>query len=263
MHRGLFVPPFGEASDPHFLASLAAEAEDAGWDGIFLWDHLRYADVSEILDPWIGLAAIASATKRIRFGQMVTPLARRRPWIVARQAAALDVLSHGRMILGVGLGDIKGGEFAAFGEELDIPARARKFDEALELIPPLLAGATVERLAGNYHIARTAFRPAAVQRPLPIWVAARWPNRAPLRRAARHQGAFVIQLDDASELIQLNETLAAFRATRGPFDIVLAVPPGTDAEPWERGGATWLLTRFDPHRLRRREIHALVVSGPG
>ena len=102
---GLFVPPFGELADPRVLADVAAHADAAGWDGFFIWDHLQYrAPVRAVADPWIALAAIAERTERVRIGALVTPLARRRPQVVARQAATLDVLSGGRMVLGAALG---------------------------------------------------------------------------------------------------------------------------------------------------------------
>lgn len=118
---GLFVPPFGELADPNVLADLAGQAEAGGWDGFFIWDHLQYRDpVREVADPWIALAAIATRTERLRIGALVTPLARRRPQVVARQTTTLDLLSGGRMVFGAALGrDQSGRELSAFGEELD------------------------------------------------------------------------------------------------------------------------------------------------
>ena len=73
---GLYLPPFGPFGDPVVLVDLAVRAEAAGWDGIFLWDHLVYQGMP-IADPWTTLAAIAQATRRVRLGPMVTPLPRR------------------------------------------------------------------------------------------------------------------------------------------------------------------------------------------
>ena len=85
MQQGLFFPAFDGVADPHRLVELAQIAESAGWDGVFLWDHLLYSGgVTKILDPYISLAAIASATSTIQLGAMVTPLNRRRPQVVAR-----------------------------------------------------------------------------------------------------------------------------------------------------------------------------------
>ena len=134
--RGLFLPPFDALADPVLLADLAADAEEAGWDGVFLWDHLLYAEpVTEISDPWTCCAAIAVRTTRLQFGPMVTPLTRRRPQVLARQAATLDRLSGGRLVLGFGLGDDGGvGELSRFGEELDARVRAARLDEGLGLL---------------------------------------------------------------------------------------------------------------------------------
>src|SRR5579875_2996520 len=98
MRRGLFVAPFDVLADPGLVSELAAEAERAGWDGFFVWDHLRYsAPVTAIADPWITMAAIAVRTERVLLGPMVTPLPRRRPQVLARQAASLARLSGGRL----------------------------------------------------------------------------------------------------------------------------------------------------------------------
>jgi Luciferase-like monooxygenase len=115
----MFDQPAG-GNDPVAVARLAAEAEEAGWHGVFVWDHLRWrAPVRQVADPWITLAAIATATERMRLGPMVTPLARRRPAKVARETATLDRLSDGRLTLGVGLGsDRFGGELSMTGEQL-------------------------------------------------------------------------------------------------------------------------------------------------
>src|ERR671923_237187 len=121
MRSGLFLPLFDELADPAVVARLCAEAEEAGWHGVFVWDNLRFMEpVVDVADPWITLAAIAAATERIRLGPMVTPLARRRPVKVARETATLDRLSGGRLTLGVGLGsDRFANEYSITGEELD------------------------------------------------------------------------------------------------------------------------------------------------
>jgi alkanesulfonate monooxygenase SsuD/methylene tetrahydromethanopterin reductase-like flavin-dependent oxidoreductase (luciferase family) len=97
VRSGLFLPIFDELADPATVARLAAEAEEAGWHGVFVWDHLRWREPAvEVADSWITLAAVATATGRVRLGPMVTPLARRRPVKVARETATLDRLSGGR-----------------------------------------------------------------------------------------------------------------------------------------------------------------------
>ena len=136
MRSGLWLPLFEELADPGVVASLAAEAEERGWHGVFVWDQLRWREpIQRVADPWITLAAIAAATEQVRLGPMVTPLARRRPAKVARETATLDRLSGGRLILGVGLGgDRFAGEFSKTGEELDDRVRGEMLDEALEIL---------------------------------------------------------------------------------------------------------------------------------
>jgi alkanesulfonate monooxygenase SsuD/methylene tetrahydromethanopterin reductase-like flavin-dependent oxidoreductase (luciferase family) len=228
---GIFVAPFGELSEPAVVAGLAQEAEAAGWDGFFLWDHVAYREpVREIADPWITLAAIAARTERLVIGPLVTPLPRRRPHQLARETVTLDRLSGGRLVLGVGVGSENTVEFRAdaFGEEPDMKARAALLDDGLERLQAYWGG---------------AFEPRPVGR-IPIWVAARWPNRRPLRRAARHEGVFPI---DQSEPAQLAEMVAAIAAERGSlhdYDVVVTNPAGTDPQPWIDAGATWCLTGF-------------------
>ncbi|MGH7642572.1 MAG: LLM class flavin-dependent oxidoreductase [Candidatus Dormibacteria bacterium] len=262
MQYGLFFPPFGELADPTYIGDLALRAENAGWDGLFLWDHLQFDGVQEVLEPWIALAAAAIATKRIRLGPMVTPLPRRRPWVLSRQIAALDILSAGRFTLGVGLGDLMGSEFATFGEELDPPTRGRILDESLELVRRLLTGGHVAHEGVHYRMEGAQFQPTPIQQPLPIWVAARWPNRAPLRRSIRHQGVFVINVHRPDEIQAMRAQLSNFGLGERAFEIVVASSAGADPNPWEAAGVTWLLTELGPRNLRRREVQAVVDGGP-
>src|SRR5829696_6105411 len=86
--RGLFVAPFDALADPGVVGDLSAAAEAAGWEGFFIWDHLQYGErVSEIADVWTCCAAVAMRTETLLFGPMVTPLPRRRPQVLARQAS--------------------------------------------------------------------------------------------------------------------------------------------------------------------------------
>ena len=107
MRYGICLPNGGACGDPGTLADFAALAEAAGWDGIFLEDYIVWQGHQEVptYDPWISLAAMALRTTRLRLGTSITPLPRRRPWKVASEAVVIDHLSHGRMILGVGIGD--------------------------------------------------------------------------------------------------------------------------------------------------------------
>jgi alkanesulfonate monooxygenase SsuD/methylene tetrahydromethanopterin reductase-like flavin-dependent oxidoreductase (luciferase family) len=262
---GLTLPIFDELADPRVLAGLARAAESGAWDGIFVWDHVYYrAPVAAATDPWIAIAAMATQTTSILLGPMVTPLARRRPQVVARQVVALDHLSNGRIVLGVGLGlDQSGGEFQRFGEETDTKRRAEILDEALELVVTLLRGDHADHDGRYFRASDVTFLPRPVHGRVPIWVAARWPHRRPLRRAAKHDGVFVIDIEPA-ELSAVVEEIAAHR-TGGfaGYDIVVHVPPSTDPLPWAAAGATWMLTTFDPFRASPTWVREVIAAGPG
>ena len=157
--RGLFVAPFDALADPRVVGDLAATAEAAGWDGFFVWDHLQYGErVTAIADVWTCCAAVAMRTEKLLFGPMVTPLARRRPQVLARQAASLAVLSGGRFVLGLGLGDDWVGEFSAFGDEPDPKLRGRMLDEGLEVLTALLSGGPVDHDGAHYAVREVRFR---------------------------------------------------------------------------------------------------------
>ena len=200
--------------EPRLLAELAQRAEHSGWDGFFLWDHLSYRPpVRAVADPWVALAAIAYATDRIRLGPLVTPLSRRRVHKLARETVTLDHLSAGPLTLGVGLGSSRSGEIERFGEEADPRERARLLDDGLKDLSEYWAG---------------ALEPRPIQRPrIPVWVAARWPSRRPVRRAARWDGLFPIELPGPDALATLAAELRELRPDdAGHFDLVTEIPPG-------------------------------------
>jgi alkanesulfonate monooxygenase SsuD/methylene tetrahydromethanopterin reductase-like flavin-dependent oxidoreductase (luciferase family) len=228
--RGLFVAPFEELADARVLAELAARAEAVGWDGFFLWDHVDYrAPVNALADPWVCMAAIAMRTERVLIGPLITPPARRRIHKLARETVTLDRLSGGRLIFGAGLGSDNSGEFSRFGEEADAKERARLLDDGLAKLELYWNG---------------EFEPRPVQQPrIPVWLAARWPNRKPVRRALEWDGLFPIDLPGPDALAELTEEVRAVRPDEG-FEIVVTNPAGTDPAPWEAAGATWCLTGF-------------------
>ena len=243
--RAIFIAPFDELSDPGLVAELAVRAEARGWDGFFVWDHIAYREpVSALADPWITLAAIAVRTEKVILGPLVTPLSRRRPHQLARETATLDRLSGGRLVLGVGLGSDRSGEFdpERFGEEGDPRARAVLLDAALDKLV-------------NYWDGE--FEPRPVRQPrIPIWVASRWPNRRPLARAARWDGVFPIDQPDPESLA---EYIADLPKPEG-YEVIVTNPVGTDPTPWEEAGATWCMTGFGPQPTRaevERAIDAL------
>jgi alkanesulfonate monooxygenase SsuD/methylene tetrahydromethanopterin reductase-like flavin-dependent oxidoreductase (luciferase family) len=210
-----------------------------------VWDHVAYAEpVRAVADPWVTLAAVAVATRRLTIGPLVTPVPRRRPHQLARETVTLDRLSGGRLVLGVGLGSDRTGEFdpRRFGEEGDARARARLLDDGLD------------RLAAYWD---GEFEPRPVQRPrIPVWVAARWPHRRPLRRAARFDGLFPIDLPGPEALAELAAEITRLRDPAG-FELVVTNPAGTDPAPWAAAGATWCLTGFGPQPTRAEVEEAI------
>src|ERR687892_7019 len=103
---------------------LARTAESAGWDGIFTWDGIHVGDAMEVHDPWVLMSAFATVTERVRIGAIIQPLARRRPWKVAREAVTLDHVSGGRFVLSVGLGTVDDSGWGRVGEPTDRRVRA-------------------------------------------------------------------------------------------------------------------------------------------
>jgi alkanesulfonate monooxygenase SsuD/methylene tetrahydromethanopterin reductase-like flavin-dependent oxidoreductase (luciferase family) len=265
MRQGVFFPAFDGVADPNRLAELAVEAESAGWDGIFLWDHLLYGGgVTRILDPYVSLAAIASATTKIQLGPMVTPLIRRRPQIVARQAVTLDLLSHGRLILGFGIGDDGDiGELSRFGEVTDAVVRGEMLSEGLEVLTGLLSGEPVHHVGEHFTITDVMFQPTAARAGgIPIWLATRWPNVAPLRRAAHYGGVFVISMKDPDDVAQLRAQLESFGAVLEHFDVVVSGFIGDDPSPWAKSGVDWFLSWIGPYNLDFDEVREMIAAGP-
>ena len=264
MRCALFLPPFDELSDPRLVARLAADAEEHGWDGFFVWDHITYRDPVRLLaDPWITLAAVASATSRIRLGPMVTPLPRRRPVKVARETATLDVLSEGRLVLGVGIGGDRSREFSATGEQTEDKVRGAMLDEALEVLAAAWSGEPVHHRGEPYVVDDLQVLPTPVQRPgPPVWVALRYGNAGPLRRAARHDGAFPIEIESPDQLADVGQQIAGLRGDDArPFDLVVGGPPGTDPRPYADAGATWWTVSF-PLSTTEADVRAVLRDGP-
>jgi alkanesulfonate monooxygenase SsuD/methylene tetrahydromethanopterin reductase-like flavin-dependent oxidoreductase (luciferase family) len=270
MRLGLYFPPFDDLADPALVARLCAEAEEAGWDGAFVWDHVRFREpVVDVADPQITLAAIASATERIRLGPMITPLARRRPAKVARETATLDRLSDGRLTLGVGLGsDEFAGEYSITGEELDDRKRAGMLDEALGILQAAWTGERVRHRGEHYTIDAMRFLPRPVQRPgVPIWVAGYYGKSRPLRRAIRYQGFFPVGLEHPDQLAEISAELTRLgRETSDsaaePFDIAVELDPRSDPAPYAAAGATWGLVAFRWDPVSVDQVRGVIRDGP-
>lgn len=279
MRHALFLPIFDALADPLTVARLAAQAEEAGWDGVFVWDHITFrSPVVEIADPWITLSAIASATQSVRIGPMVTPLPRRRPAVVARQTASLDRLSGGRLTLGVGIADDGAGELSGTGEELDARRRGSMLDEALEILQAAWSGEPVQHDGEHFRIDGISFRPRPVQPTVPVWVAVRSGNTRPLRRAARFEGVFPVGVDSPDALAEIVGAVQELRAVRElravqevpadlpgltePYDVAIGGSPGTDPAPFAAAGATWWMESFSPYELSVDTVRGVLRDGP-
>lgn len=244
-----FVLPFGDART---AADLAYEAEQAGWDGFFVWEPVWG------VDAWVSLTAAAMRTERIRLGTMITPLSRMRPWKLAGETATLDNLSHGRVILSVGLGAVDTG-FTAFGEVTDRKTRAELLDEGLDILTGLWAGQPFSYEGKHYQITPLDFpfvAPPPIQQPrIPIWVVGAWPRPKSMRRAMRYDGLLPVKMDANGEFAELEPDdiramrsfIDAHRDQTTPFEIVVeGKTPGNQpakaanqVRAWAEAGATW------------------------
>jgi alkanesulfonate monooxygenase SsuD/methylene tetrahydromethanopterin reductase-like flavin-dependent oxidoreductase (luciferase family) len=271
------LPNYGPFGDPTLLLQLAVEAEAAGWDGFFLWDHLVPPDRAPATDPWVVMSGIAVRTDRLTFGPMVTPLARRRMTKLARECVALDHLSGGRFILGVGLGSSDHDEFAALGDEGDRKRRGQILDESLEILIRLWSGEPCWFEGDYLRVSTPAFLPIPLQRPrIPVWVAGLWPNRRPMRRAAAWDGAFPIDRNgDLSQQLGLADMADAIafveqhRPAPGPYDFIHAGLMSGDrsadaalARGYAGIGVTWWLEHIYPGRMSVKALRELIASGP-
>jgi alkanesulfonate monooxygenase SsuD/methylene tetrahydromethanopterin reductase-like flavin-dependent oxidoreductase (luciferase family) len=283
MRYALNLPIGGPCSDPWSLAELAALAEDSGWDGVFVEDYIVYQGQAgqPTHDPWVALAAMAVRTKRVRLGTMVTPVTRRRPWKLAREVVSLDHLSGGRVTLCVGLGDAGlDTSFSSFGEETHDRTRAGMLDEALELITGLWTGLPYSFGGRHYTVRATQMLPRPLQEPrVPIWVGGAYPNRGPMLRAAKWDGANLYRARShgssadsgrpltLEEFKDLHSFIERRRSSHSGFDFIvhpdLTAPlQGERArlKSLEDAGATWAQTWFPPAELRVME--ARIRSGP-
>jgi alkanesulfonate monooxygenase SsuD/methylene tetrahydromethanopterin reductase-like flavin-dependent oxidoreductase (luciferase family) len=275
MRYALYLPNFGAEHSARGLADLAGEAEEAGWDGFFLWDHvINEAQGVPLVDVWVALAAIAMTTTRIRLGTTVTPLPRRRPWKLARETVTLDHLSNGRLILGVGLGVPV--EFESFGEDPDNKVRAAKLDEGLEILKGLWSGKPFEHHGQAYQVGKVTFKPPSLQQPrIPVWVGGWWPTKAPFRRAARWDGVIPLKqsgdnLLTPEDVREVRDFIRQERTSQAPFDIAIISwtdpsDPKAAAEKvaaYAKAGTTWWLESLYMQQNSLDEMRRRIRMGP-
>jgi alkanesulfonate monooxygenase SsuD/methylene tetrahydromethanopterin reductase-like flavin-dependent oxidoreductase (luciferase family) len=277
---GLSIGTGGDYADPRTLVELVVAAERSGWDAALLEDYIVYQSIAGIptADSWTVLAAAAVSTTRILLGTAVTPLARRRPWHVAREVATVDLLSGGRALLGVGVGDLEL-SFTAFAEETELRVRAAMLDEALEIVSGLWTGEKFAFAGRHFQVSEIVCRPTPLQRPrVPIWVGGVWPRRGPVRRAARWDGALLgfKEGPDGKDLPMQPEDVRALvgevrRLRGGSLDGYEFVMGGNERRPDEdavrehvramaSAGATWWVEWIAP--CAPKEAFDKVTRGP-
>ncbi len=282
MQYGLGLPNGGVCGDARMLASLSRLAEESGWDGVFLEDYIIWQGHPDVptCDPWIALAAIATQTSRIRLGITVVPLPRRRPWKVAREAVTLDHLSNGRLVLGVGSGDVMvDNSFTRFGEATSARQRGRMLDEGLEILALCWSGRPFSYQGEFYHLEEVTFLPPPLQKPrISIWVGGGFPLPGPTQRALRWDGSCMYKQaqpgdwdDWAPQDVRLLKALVTDqRGPSTPFDIVLGGRQrGAD---WEKerlliaslaeAGATWWVEYLPPEIGGLDEFQRAIERGP-
>lgn len=266
MRYGLCVANIGTYADPRVTVELARVAEESGWEALFVWDHLAFVWGPPAADPWVTLSAVAVETATIRIGTAVTPVARRRPHVLAQQVATLDVLSGGRVTFGAGLGGSES-EFGRFGEPVDARVRAGMLDEGLDLLRRLWAGEEVRHRGAHYVVDGVTLAPLPAQQRVPIWIGGNRP--ASLRRAARWDAWLADSADpsgmtvSADELRAGLEAIGAARTSDEPFDVaVLGRSDRSDPTSYGEAGGTWWLENVHDQRGSLDEMRALVAAGP-
>ena len=269
MQRAVGVPNLDEYADPHVLVALALEAERAGWDGFFIWDHLVPEDQSTpAADSQVALTAIAAATTRLKVGAMVTPLPRRRPHKVAREMATLQQLTHGRLIFGAAVGWSRELEYEAFGE--DGGARGDMLDEGLQVLRGLWTGETFDFTGRHYTVRGIRFVPGAE---IPIWIGGAWPAKRPFRRAAQWDGVFPIIRDAPHEATMPPELLREIVAYTlqhrpshlGVLDVVMEGNSEGDRaalREYKAAGLSWYIEKLGWWRGGLERVREQIHRGP-
>ncbi len=283
MQMALALPNGGPWGDAARLAELARVAEESGWDGLFLEDYVVWQGYEEVatFDPWIALAAVAIATERIRIGIHVVALPRRRPWNVAKAAVTLDHLSGGRLVLGMGVGDVMSTDksFAPFGDARPLRDRAAMLDEGLEVLQGLWSGQPFSFEGVHYRIERVRLRPRPVQRPrIPIWIGGGYPLEGPVRRALRWDGSCLYMNQKPGEwqdwtpedIVLLRDRARRERGGDVPFDIAVGGRARSGDEEADRklirslgeAGATWWSEYIPPNAGSFDEVRDRIGRGP-
>jgi alkanesulfonate monooxygenase SsuD/methylene tetrahydromethanopterin reductase-like flavin-dependent oxidoreductase (luciferase family) len=268
MHYGIEVVPFGDFSNPRAVVRLAQAAEAAGWEGLWIWDHMLMPYGTG--DPWITLAAVAASTERIKLLTGISPLPRYRPHLLARMLTGLDILSGGRVLFGTGLGIPP--DFVPFGEPADDKTRAEMLDEGLEMLTGLWSGEEFSHHGRHYTAEAVRLVPAPLQKPrIPVWIGGA--SRAALRRAARWDGWIMGTVDEQGKVTNPPEAIARDvrilleqRKSKDSFDVAVdgvtrAGERGLAPE-YEAAGATWWYEAIHLSRGTESELLQRIAAGP-
>jgi len=273
MRYGIVTANLGEYADPRVAVDLARAAEEAGWEAFFVWDHLGFVRGVPSGDPWVTLAAVAASTGHLKLGFAVTPLARRRPQIVANALTSLDIVSDGRVVFGAGLGGVPE-EFTAFGEPGEAKKRAAMLDEGLTILDGLLSGGSVTHRGQHYSVEGVSLAPRPLQRPrIPIWIGGEGPPA--LRRAARWDGWLApatshggtpTMAKSPERIAEMVAEIRRHRTTDAPFEVAIDgySEAGDPALPraYVEAGATWWLESIHDVRGPLGGLMARVKAGP-
>jgi alkanesulfonate monooxygenase SsuD/methylene tetrahydromethanopterin reductase-like flavin-dependent oxidoreductase (luciferase family) len=262
---------FGYLSEVNDLVELAVEAEDAGWDAVFLADHVNWADMGFHVDPWVALGLIADRTSTVLIGTSVTPLPRRRPTKLAREILTLHQISEGRFVFGAGSG-LWRSEFADLGDVGDFATRGEMLDEGLDLLQKTWSGDAFDHEGAHYRAKGQTFAPGGAE--IPIWVAGSWPNRKPFRRAARFDGVMAVSQEftrplSPNEVSAILTYVAEHRDSTRSFNLAIAMNTSDDASAdaeraaaYAAAGADWWQEGVIPVATTLHETRATIRRGP-
>ncbi len=185
MKFGYILPNYGDRISPQELLEISRVCEEVGFDSVWATDHIIMpVELKEpygrLLEPLTTLAYVASRCERLKVGTSCIVLPQRNPVLLAKQAAALDVFSGGRVILGCGAGWAKK-EFGFLNADFD--RRGKVFDESVKLMKLLWREEVVNFEGKFFHVKDALFFPKPVKKDIPVWIGGNSP--ASVKRAIR------------------------------------------------------------------------------
>lgn len=273
MKFGIYAPNFGNTfGNPKLITKLAIEAEKSGWDGFFLWDHIINTEgFPQTVDPFIALTSVAENTEKIHIGTTVTPVPRRRPWKLARETVTLDILSEGRLILGIGLGNPS--EFSVMNEETNPRIMAQMANEQLDILNGLWSGEEFSYTGKHYKIDKVKFLPRPVQRPrIKLWGAGTWPNKGPFKRAAKLDGVVPLKAGSMDPLTPEDfRNIIDYMLSKGlhrPYDVakisfeITQIDDKNTILEYQDAGVNWWLELLSDWTGNYEKIRNIIAKGP-